>query len=205
MKNNLTGQVFGRLTALRPSGTKKWGCIAWECLCECGNTTEVASNTLRSGLTKSCGCLARDTARKNSRKHGHYGSRTYRIWGGIVQRCTNPNTRGYKTYGGAGVSICDRWRVFDNFLSDMGECPDGLTIDRINTLEGYSPENCRWASYVEQAHNKKLACTSFSEAERVRELRAITGMGPKALSKELGLPKGSIAGIIYLGNVSRER
>ena len=92
-------------------------------------------------------------------KHGHSGKRwqspTYISWAGMVKRCTNANNPGYRLYGARGITVCDRWRKFENFLEDMGVRPDGLTLERINNNEGYSQSNCKWATPAEQQRNRR--------------------------------------------------
>lgn len=204
MRKDITNQRFGRLVAVRPSGNKKHNCIAWTCQCDCGNQAEVASNTLRSGYTRSCGCLARETAAKAKLKHGAWGSPAYRSWDMMIQRCTNPKHTSFPRYGALGVTVCERWRTFSLFLSDMGERPAGTSIDRIDSCKGYEPGNCRWATTLEQARNKRKPTTSFEVAEMVRAYRAETGAGPKELAKRFGITVGSASGIIYLGQISRK-
>lgn len=202
MKNDLTGNRFGRLTAIERTGDKRWGCYLWRCLCDCGNSHIAASNSLKSGLVKSCGCLHSEVAAKKSFRHGGYGTRTYKIWGGIIQRCCNKNNNSYSKYGGKGITVCDSWRDYETFLSDMGECPDGASIDRINGNLGYSPDNCRWATTRTQRMNQSRGTITEDLAERIRAERAATGKGPKALSEQFGVTVGVVSGVIYLGNLS---
>jgi len=193
---DITNRTFGRLTAIEPTGEKRWRVTLWRCKCECGNETVVAVNTLRSGYTRSCGCLAAETARNKSKKHGMFGSRTYATWSSMVQRCTNPNGTTYNKYGGRGIKIAPEWLQFANFLADMGERPEGASLDRIDPTGDYTKNNCRWADKYTQARNKRRRITTFEQAERVRELRA-HGLGPKAIAQQTGVSIGSVTGIIY--------
>lgn len=155
------GAVVGRLTVIAPGSGKLKASGArmqtWVCECLCGGTLETLDQSLRSGGTRSCGCLSKTA---HTKKHAHcvgrQQSRTYRSWRDMVQRCTNPNLRAWKNYGGRGITVCDRWKKFPAFLADMGECPPGLTLDRIDTDKGYEPENCRWADWATQARNKRV-------------------------------------------------
>lgn len=126
--------------------------------CNCGNLFVTRVINARRGDTTSCGCVAKQG---NNKKHGFAKSpdkiRTYRCWADMKKRCLNPNATGYKHYGGRGITVCDRWlNSFENFLADMGE-PEGddLTLDRIDVNSGYSPENCRWATWHQQHRNKR--------------------------------------------------
>lgn len=151
---DLTGMKFGELTVLSkkegfdPVGAK------WNCLCDCGNHTTVNSLKLRTGHTKSCGCLRTKT--KSTLTHGLSNkSRTYRSWKEMRQRCTNKNSGKWKWYGGRGITFCDRWNSYELFLADMGERPDGKTLDRIDSDGNYEPSNCRWASAKQQAESNR--------------------------------------------------
>src|SRR6516225_5099073 len=130
---NITNQRFGRLRALRPVGHGRAGLITWLCRCKCGKKTIVASRDLKTGNTRSCGCLFREG---NKVIHGqtrfYKVSPAYRSWASMIQRCTNSNVRCYDRYGGRGIKVCKRWLKFKNFFADMGAKKAGYSIDRIN-------------------------------------------------------------------------
>ena len=160
---NLTGQTFGRLTVEYYAGmaTYKTGNkTRWNCSCECGAEHVVTGGSLKSGHTKSCGCLNREMNLARSTKHGAAGrGRTtpeYRTWIKMLGRCTNPTNDAFHLYGGRGITVCERWlNSFENFLEDMGLKPPGRSLDRINNSLGYSPDNCRWATRTEQNRNTR--------------------------------------------------
>lgn len=159
---DLTGQRYGRLIVIELAGRDTRGRTRWLCRCDCGATVTTASWYLRGGSRKSCGCLQREVSAANrakSKTHGHCPklkpSRTYATWSTMIQRCNNPKHVHYARYGGAGVAICERWLKFENFLADMGERPDGHSLDRLDGSKGYDQSNCRWSTPKSQANNRR--------------------------------------------------
>lgn len=150
------GDRFTRLVVAGESVRKGKG-IFWPCLCDCGSSVIIYTSSLNSGATKSCGCLHREIssaqARGQKTTHGYYGSPTYVAWQAMKRRGTGKEHR--KNYSDRGITMCDRWLTFENFLADMGERPTGLTLDRIDNSKGYYRENCRWADWNTQARNRR--------------------------------------------------
>lgn len=165
---DLTGKKFGRLTAIKRDFTKKR--TAWLCKCECGNTKIVTSTHLKSGLTKSCGCLQKERAIEAKTKHKQSSTSLYHRWKAIKQRCHNPNNKRYYQYGGRGIKMCDEWRndflTFEKWAYDNGY-KEELTLDRIDNDKGYAPSNCRWTSYTEQARNRSITVTVLHKGKAV--------------------------------------
>ncbi len=155
---DLIGKKFGRLHVIsQVEKRNKNRAVYWECKCDCGNTKIVTGNHLKTGHTKSCGCLYDP---EMNTKHG-YNRRSgtkpeYNIWCNMKNRCQNPEYKEYHLYGGRGIKVCDRWSKFENFIEDMGDRPSKIySLDRENNDLGYSPDNCRWATIVTQQRNKR--------------------------------------------------
>lgn len=160
--NDLVGKQFGRLTVLEQNGRTKDRHILWKCECDCGNITNVSSRDLKSGHTKSCGCLQKDVISTIRFKHGDRDGRLYSVWKTMKKRCENENYKSFQWYGAKGVSVCEEWQDYITFKewatqngydenADYGQC----TIDRIDPYGNYEPSNCRWVSMAEQAKNKR--------------------------------------------------
>ncbi len=158
-RSDLVGQKFNMLTVISFShrnGYQKY----WLCKCDCGNEKSILQGNITSGYTKSCGCHHASVMSLMNTKHGEAGKNTitkeYTIWAGMIGRCTNQNSSNYNRYGGRGISVCERWLQFENFIADMGRCPDGHSLDRFPDKNGnYEFNNCRWATAKEQAHNTR--------------------------------------------------
>jgi hypothetical protein len=151
---DLTGQRFGSLVAisiLPPSGSAH---RVWFCLCDCGQTKESYSHRLKIGSNTSCGCQR--YAGKGNKKHGLRKTREYESWAAAKSRCFNDTSKRYKDYGGRGITMSPLWKDdFAKFYADMGPRPDGTSLDRENNDDNYEPGNCRWATPIEQANNKR--------------------------------------------------
>lgn len=150
-RDELAGKHFGRLVVVGFSHKTERGDLYWACRCSCGNEKTVRAGMLRNGHVQSCGCLQREAVTT----HGGTKTRSFKSWESMRQRCNNPNAPDFASYGGRGIKVCDQWADFATFLKDMGERPEGQSLDRIDVNGDYEPGNCRWADPYQQQRNRQ--------------------------------------------------
>ena len=185
-------QRFGRLLVQRRNGSHQ-GAAAWLCKCDCGKLIIRPSGSLRSGRTRSCGCLMMESATTHNRSH----EPEYKSWASMLQRCNNEKNPAFRYYGQKGVRVCKRWHSFENFFTDMGKRPAGKTLDRWPNPKGdYQLSNCRWATKAEQVANtyyeRKL--TKFDVAE-IRKASS-KGLLQREIAKQFGICRTYVNQII---------
>lgn len=166
-KTKMINKKFGRLAVIEEAGIDKSRHALWKCECDCGKIRIIEGNKLRSGHTKSCGCLKKELVLEAVTTHGMCKTPTYKTWQSMKWRCSNPNCPDYHYYGGKGITVCKRWLNFENFFTDMGERPEGLTIERVDSNHGYYKANCKWATYTEQSRNQNISIKNKTGARGV--------------------------------------
>lgn len=186
---DLTGMIFVRLTVIRWHGRDANGKILWQCRCECGLGSPFLGTYLRTGTTKSCGCLRRDMAAIKKYKHGLGQSPEMTVWCSMIQRCHNSNHIHYRYYGGRGIRVCTEWKdSFKQFHDDMGPRPTPHhQLDRIDNSVGYSAKNCRWATRNENCRNRRgnRLIEYNGETKTIAEWAELIGMRTDTLKRRI--------------------
>lgn len=190
---NLIGKTFHLLTVVSGPISKEYSGKKrsfWECSCLCGNSFEALGESLKSGNTKSCGCLKRGENNPNVTSHGMSGSKEYSAWCAALARCTNRNHQNFPHYGGRGIYMCQEWRnSFEAFFNDMGFAPTGMELDRIDNDGPYAKWNCKWSTRSEQVRNQrrhlKGSLTYCGEKMTLSELSRRTGLNNTSIAKRI--------------------
>jgi hypothetical protein len=184
---------YGLLSPIKYSHSKpnKKSDEYWFFKCDCGNEKVSRFYDVKNGKINSCGCLHKKQLaerNKSNSKHGYFGTPTYESWASIIERCFNINSSNYQSYGAKGITMCQKWREsFEEFLKDMGERPEGFSIDRIDVYGNYEPNNCRWASAKTQANNRtnNRKINFNNQNLNLSEWSDITGIKPSTISKRI--------------------
>lgn len=162
---------FGRLTTDEIS-IKKGKAYFYKCICDCGNITTPERNALFSGRVVSCGCYAKEKLLERTVTHNLWGTKTYWAWAQAKQRCTNNTSQDFENYGGRGINFDTKWNSFEEFYGDMGECPEGMTLDRIDVNGNYCKDNCRWTNNSMQSFNTRKQTNNTSGRTGVSYLKS---------------------------------
>lgn len=187
---SLIGETFGQLLVLSLADKSSTGLIRWRCRCSCGNIRVCCAADLKRGHTTSCGCVHRKRASQSNVTHGKSNSGEYITWQNMMARCFNERHPRFKDYGGRGITVCERWLVFVNFLADMGPKPTSEhTIEREKNDEGYGPNNCRWATRKEQNENTRSSrhLTYLGQTMTISQWSQRLGIKQSTLSARLRL------------------
>lgn len=184
---DLSGQRFGKLL-VKSRAASNDSLVRWDCLCDCGQETIASTKKLRNGRKQSCGCLWLPAVVEAKTKHGHASNgritTELRIWMNMRNRCSSPTNPSYPDYGGRGIEVCERWNDFGLFFADMGPRPSPAhTIDRKDNDGDYEPDNCRWATKIEQSRNKRSNVNVIFDGVEmcVTEAATLTGLNPSTI------------------------
>ena len=192
---DIAGLRTGMLSVLHRDAADRCN---WIARCDCGCEVSRRTNALRSGRAQSCmsaGCRLA-IVRANLKTHGLTDTPEYVSWSSMIQRCTNSKRRGFRHYGGRGISICDQWRhSFETFLADMGPRPDGTSIDRIDVDGNYEPSNCRWATDAQQARNRTNRKLRPHQIAQIRWLVSV-GMPKTGIGEVFGVSDSMVYAIV---------
>ena len=198
---DLTGQTFNRLTVIHRVKNNKHGKACWECKCKCGTVTIVPTGAIKSGRTKSCGCLKDELLIKRNVTHGMAYSLEYGIWAAIIKRCTNPRTQNFKHYGGRGIAVCNEWRNdFMAFYNHVGRRPSAkYSIDRIKNDGNYEPGNVRWTTQDVQTNNsrKNHNITIYGWTLSLSNWARFVGLKRTTLSNRINIRNWPLAKAIF--------
>jgi hypothetical protein len=190
MRKDHTGARFGRLTAIRYVGSRRWMAI-WLFRCDCGNEHTTLVAWAINGDSRSCGCLKGQVMAARNRTHGHTGSPAYYSWQNMKGRCLRPSHPDFRHYGGRGIMICQRWQdSFENFLSDMGERPATHSLERLDNERGYEPGNCAWIPKKRQPLNTRSNIRVLLDGDDICLAEACRRIGINKITVHMRLRRG---------------
>lgn len=197
------GKRFGQLVLVGVSNNKK-GKRRAVVSCDCGSELLVDPSGLKSGNNTTCGDWSKHD--RGTRTHGMSKSSEHGIWKQMLQRCFNPRCKNYANYGARGITVCERWKTFENFYADMGSKPDGLTLERMNNAGNYEPSNCRWATYTDQLNNNRRNRIIEFSGERLNltQWAAKLGINRAALDSRIkrGMPlEHALSAVTYQSRI----
>lgn len=196
VRNKLDGMRFGRYVVLKFAGKDKGNNAKWLCRCDCGKEKTVLGTLLKNGSTKSCGCLKKELHSCWNITHGQSRKTTYRIWDGMIRRCSDPKNPQYKYYGGKGINVCNKWKKFSGFFEDMGVRPPGLTLERKDSHGNYEKANCIWATYTTNLRNRPgYIKLSIEKAQEIRKLLQEGALSQRKIAKMYNVPHSIIGKI----------
>lgn len=192
---NRIGHRFGRLVVTKQEPNDK-GRVVWRCACDCGNIHITAAINLSTGKTTSCGCFQRESQGDRARTHGKSKTITYRSWAHMHARCYRPTDPKFPRYGGRGITVCEQWHKYENFIADMGERPRGRTLDRKNNDGPYNPDNCQWATPTQQVRNRECSKLTWDKVVIIRK-RVAQGESQSAVGRFFGVSPTQVYYIVH--------